>query len=83
MSCSLASHQNGGERVAEICADCGSQDFSSCFSESFPTRGVDGSSLVLTLRLCLRCGARFNDRRELRSYLHRKLPRSSSDRLLA
>ena len=38
---------------------------------------------MLTLRLCLRCGARFSDRRELRSYLHRKLPRSTSERLRA
>ena len=64
--------------MAEICADCGSQDFSSCFSESFPTRGLDGAAFVLTLRLCLRCGARFGDRRELRSYLHQKLPRSTT-----
>ncbi|HET7754116.1 MAG TPA: hypothetical protein VFK85_09410 [Anaeromyxobacteraceae bacterium] len=68
--------------MAEICADCGSQDFTSCFSESFPTRGLDGVAFVLTLRLCLRCGARFTDWRELRSYLHRKLPaRPASERL--
>jgi hypothetical protein len=64
--------------VSEICADCGSHDFTSCFSESFPTRGLDGTPFVLTLRLCLRCGTRFGDRRELRSYLHHKLPRSTS-----
>lgn len=66
--------------MIESCADCGSREFKSCFTESFPARGQDGSALMLTLRLCLACGARFPDRGQLRSYLHQKLPASTRER---
>lgn len=60
--------------MGDTCADCGSREFKSCFTEVFPTRGRDGSPLTLTLRLCLSCGARFPDRGQLRSHLSQLLP---------
>lgn len=69
--------------MSEICADCGSREFKSCFTESFPSRAHDGTSLVLTLRLCLTCGARFPERSQLRTYLLDKLPTPSRERLRA
>jgi hypothetical protein len=58
----------------ESCADCGSRDFKSCYTEWFPARAGDGAPLTVTLRLCLSCGARFPDRAQLRSHLRAKLP---------
>jgi hypothetical protein len=65
--------------MVETCVDCGSREFKSCFSETFPARGRDGTPLTLTLRLCLACGARFPDRARLRSHLHAKLPTSARE----
>ena len=59
--------------MSDICVDCGSREFESCFSECFHTRGRDGTAMVLTLRLCLRCGARFPERGQLRNHLMEKL----------
>jgi hypothetical protein len=36
--------------------------------------GPNGIKYHLTLRLCLACGARFADRRQVREYLHTRLP---------
>ena len=36
--------------------------------------------VVLALRLCLSCGARFPDRAQLRSHLSEKLPQASRGR---
>jgi hypothetical protein len=60
--------------MVQTCADCGSRDFKSCFNETFPARGRDGTPQAVTLRLCLACGARFPDRAQLRGHLHAKLP---------
>ncbi len=60
------------------CVDCNvwprPNDVASCYSETFPMKAPDGGLFQLTLRLCLRCGTRFADRRELREYLRTKLP---------
>lgn len=69
--------------MVDVCADCGSREFKSCFTEGFPARGRDGAAVTLTLRLCLACGARFSDRGQLRSHLSRKLPLPARDRALA
>ncbi len=45
-----------------------------CYSETFPAKAPDGARFTLTLRLCLACGTRFADRRQLRDYLATKLP---------
>jgi hypothetical protein len=66
--------------MSDVCAECGSRDFESCFSESFPGRGRDGTAVALTLRLCLSCGARFPARDQLRSHLLQKLPGSARPR---
>lgn len=63
--------------MSDVCADCGAREFKSCFSESFPARGRDGTAL--TLRLCLSCGARFPERGQLRSHLLEKLPASTRE----
>jgi hypothetical protein len=66
--------------MSDICVDCGSREFESCFIECFPSRGRDGTATMLTLRLCLSCGARFPDRGQLRSHLMEKLPPSTRER---
>jgi hypothetical protein len=66
--------------MTERCVDCGSRDYRSCYSETFPARGLDGTALMLTLRLCLECGARFRERAELRGHLLAKLPASLRER---
>lgn len=69
--------------MREHCADCGTRDFDSCFTETFPARAQDGSALTLTVCLCLGCGRRFPDRGKLRSYLYQKLPPTTRERILA
>jgi hypothetical protein len=69
--------------MREFCADCGTREFDSCFTETFPARTHDGSALTLTLCLCLGCGQRFPDRSKLRSYLYKKLPNATRERILA
>jgi hypothetical protein len=64
--------------MSDTCVECGSREFNSCFSESFPGRGRDGASL--TLRVCLQCGSRFPDRAQLRSHLLQKLPLAGRER---
>ena len=77
----LPAHIHPGVPVmSEICADCGSREFSSCFAEVFPARGRDGAAVTLTVRLCLACGTRFPDRGQLRSHLLEKLPAASRER---
>ncbi len=46
----------------------------SCYSETFPVTAPNGVKYDLTLRLCLACGSRFADRREIRAYLRTRLP---------
>ena len=64
--------------MADRCVDCGDRprlhDLGSCFSETYPVRAPGGAAMHLTLRLCLRCGARFSDRTQLREYLRTRLP---------
>ncbi len=64
--------------MPDACVDCNGRpklhDLGSCYSETFPVRATDGSAVHLTLRLCLRCGARFGDRAQLRDYLRTKVP---------
>ena len=40
----------------------------------FASRSFDGSTLLVTMRLCLDCGSRFADRQAMRSYLVGRLP---------
>lgn len=65
-------------RLPERCVDCNSgprlQEVLSCYSETFPVRAPNGVPYHLTLRLCLACGMRFADRRQLREYLQTRLP---------
>ncbi len=60
------------------CVDCNEKprlrDLGSCYLESFPVT-TDGAQALVTLRLCLRCGARFVDRLQLREYLRARLPK--------
>lgn len=65
--------------MSEMCVDCGSREFESCFSECFFSRGSDGTPVMLTLRLCLSCGARYPDRVQLRSHLMQKLPATTRE----
>jgi hypothetical protein len=65
--------------MVETCVDCGSREFKPCYSETFFGRGRDGSPVMLTLRLCLTCGARFPDRAQLRGHLHDMLPPAARD----
>jgi hypothetical protein len=62
----------------ERCVDCDCRprlhEVVSCFSETFPVRAPNGLPYNLTLRLCLACGSRFADRREIREYLRTRLP---------
>ena len=64
--------------MSERCVDCNSgprlHEVVSCFSETFPVRAPNGMPYNLTLRLCLACGSRFVDRREVREYLRTRLP---------
>ncbi|HEU4384015.1 MAG TPA: hypothetical protein VFR85_11015, partial [Anaeromyxobacteraceae bacterium] len=46
----------------------------SCYSETFAVKAPNGAGIHLTLRLCLRCGGRFQDRTRLREYLRSQLP---------
>jgi hypothetical protein len=68
----------GRRAVPDVCVDCSvtsrPTEVVPCFSESFPLKTTNGGQFTLTLRLCLRCGARFADRSALRSYLVTKLP---------
>jgi hypothetical protein len=54
--------------------DCRTRRFTSGFTEVFESRTFDGSPVLVTVRLCLQCGSRFADRREMRGYLVHKLP---------
>ncbi|HUL61292.1 MAG TPA: hypothetical protein VLU43_18590 [Anaeromyxobacteraceae bacterium] len=60
------------------CVDCQTSprvnDSGSCYSETFPVKAPNGVQVLLTLRLCLSCGARFQDRPALRAYLQTRLP---------
>ncbi len=64
--------------MSNECVDCkaspGANAMRSCFSETFPVTAPGGSQIQLTLRLCLGCGARFEDRISLRAYLSTRLP---------
>jgi hypothetical protein len=60
--------------VPDACVDCRTLKFTSGFSETFRARGFDGSAFLVTLRLCLDCGARFADRAQMRDYLSTRLP---------
>lgn len=60
------------------CVDCQTSprvnEPGSCFSETFAVKAPNGARVLLTLRLCLPCGARFEDRAALRAYLETRLP---------
>ncbi len=64
--------------MPERCVDCrtGARLHSavSCFSETFPVTAPNGVKYDLTLQLCLACGSRFADRRQIREYLRTRLP---------
>jgi hypothetical protein len=64
--------------LPERCVDCNSgprlHEVVSCYTETFPVRAPNGVPYLLTLRLCLACGSRFADRREVREYLRTRLP---------
>ncbi len=64
--------------MPDVCIDCSATsrptDVVPCFSETFPLKTTNGGQFTVTLRLCLRCGRRFADRGQLRSYLATKLP---------
>lgn len=60
--------------MADACVDCRTPRFTSGFTETFQSRTFDGSSVLVTVRLCLECGARFADRAQMRTYLAGKLP---------
>lgn len=60
--------------MPDACVDCRTRRFTSGFTEVFESRAFDGSPVLVTLRMCLDCGSRFADRREMRSYLLHKLP---------
>jgi hypothetical protein len=46
----------------------------SFFTETFPVTAPNGVKYELTLRLCLACGSRFADRRQVREYLRTRIP---------
>ncbi len=73
--------------MPDRCVDCDRRptlhQLGACYSETFPVRGPDGAMLQLTLRLCLRCGARFSDRAQLRDYLRTRLPSYAVEGALA
>jgi NMD protein affecting ribosome stability and mRNA decay len=64
--------------LPERCVDCGSgprlHEVLSCYTETFPVRAPNGVPYHITLRLCLACGTRFAERREVREYLRTRLP---------
>ncbi len=64
--------------LPEHCVDCNVRprpnDVASCYSETFPLETPEGGRFHFTLRLCLDCGTRFADRRQLREYMRTKLP---------
>ncbi len=64
--------------MPDRCVDCRTAPrlhlAESCFTETFPVTGPNGLKYQLTLRLCLACGSRFADRREIREYLRTRLP---------
>ncbi len=64
--------------MSDRCVDCLSgprlHTTVSCFTETFPVSGPTGLKYEVTLRLCLACGSRFADRREIREYLRTRLP---------
>ncbi len=64
--------------MSNQCVDCRTSprvnETASCFSETFPVKAPNGAQVHVTLRLCLSCGARFQDRVELREYLATRLP---------
>ena len=68
--------------MPDVCVDCSATsrptDVVPCFSESFPLKTTNGGQFTVTLRLCLKCGRRFADRGQLRSYLATKLPAYAS-----
>ena len=60
--------------MSDRCVDCRTgPKLHACFTETFPVTGPNGK-YQLTLRLCLACGARFADRRQVREYLRTRLP---------
>ncbi len=60
------------------CVDCRAlprlHELGPCFSETFATRAPNGMQVQVTLCLCLKCGARFEDRAQLREYLRTRRP---------
>ncbi len=64
--------------MSDRCVDCRTgprlHTAVSCFTETFPVTGANGLKYDVTLRLCLACGSRFADRREIREYLRTRLP---------
>ena len=64
--------------MPERCVDCNSRprlhEVVSSYSETFPLLAPNHVTYQLTLRLCLACGTRFADRRQIREYLRTKLP---------
>lgn len=64
--------------MPDRCVDCNCRprlhEVVSCYSETFPVKAPSGVRYTLTLRLCLACGTRFADRRQLREYLRTRLP---------
>ncbi len=64
--------------MSDRCIDCNTApslhaEFS-CYTETFPVAAPNGLKYQLTLRLCLACGSRFADRREIREYLRTRFP---------
>jgi len=60
--------------VPDACVDCRTLKFTSGFTETFQARSLDGAPLLVTVRLCLDCGGRFDDRAQMRLYLATRLP---------
>jgi hypothetical protein len=64
--------------LQEGCVDCRAiprlYELGPCFTETFPMKAPNGMQVHVTLCLCLKCGARFQDRVQLREYLRTKLP---------
>ncbi len=61
--------------MSDRCVDCRTgPKLDACFTEIFPVTGPTGFKYHFTLRLCLACGSRFADRREVREYLRTRLP---------
>jgi hypothetical protein len=60
------------------CVDCRAlprlHELGPCFSETFATKAPNGMQVHVTLCLCLKCGARFEDRSQLREYLRSRMP---------